>query len=157
MILFLYSFVDHQGWSGTHIPGNPLGLLNVPSLPRIPWEALINMIPKDLVTAPVLLLCWRTKLLHSLYPYLWYVCLCKCVFVSVSICVSVFVYVYVSVSMFVCVCGVCLSLCVCVCVWCVSVCVWSASVFVCLHLCVCIDVHVMLNSNIGTYLMLYTC
>ena len=128
--------MDHQGWSGTHIPGNPLGLLNVPNLPRIPWEALINMIPKDLVTAPVLPLYWRTKLLHPLYPYLWYVCLCvwclcMCVFVSVSICVSV------SVSG--CMCGVCVSVCVCVyvCVVCVCLCVVYVCIYVCAYMFIC--------------------
>ena len=123
--LFLYSFVDHLGWSGTHIPGNPLGLLDVPNLPRIPWEALINMIPEDMASVPVLPLYWRTRLLHPLYPYLWCVCLCMfqvcvCACVCVSVCVHVFqVCVFVCVYMSVCLCvGVseCVYVCVCACV-----------------------------------------
>ena len=132
---FLYSFVDHQGWSGTHIPGNPLGLLDVPNLPRIPWEALINMIPEDMASVPVLPLYWRTRLLHPLYPYLWCVCVCLCVCVCVCMC-------FRSVSVYTC-------LCVCVCAYvylCVDV---SECVYVCVCACVsvCVSVDLMYVAN----------
>ena len=107
MYFKLYSFVDHQGWSGTHIPGNPLGLLDVQNLPRIPWEALVNLIPEDMPTAPVLPLCWRTRLLHPLYPYLKCVCVCACVCVSVSVfvCLCLCLSVFLSITIVTTVCS----------------------------------------------------
>ena len=74
-----------------------------------PWEALVNLTTDDMKTAPVLPLCWRTRLLHPFYPYLEYVVvvvvvvvvwvLCVCV---VCVCVHACVRVHVCVCMYMC-------------------------------------------------------
>ena len=80
---FVISFAGFQEWPGGRVPGNPLGL-QVPINHRpSPWEAMINLTTDDMKTVPVLPLCWRTRLLHPLYPYLKCVCVCVCVCVRV--------------------------------------------------------------------------
>ena len=122
------SFLRHQGIQNTS---------------TTPWQPLVDLIPKDMATAPVLRLYWRTRLLHPFYPYLWYMCVCcvvcMCVFVCVFVCVCV-VCVYVVCICRVFVCVLCVFVCVCVCacmrVVCVCLCV---CVFVCMCVLLCMS------------------
>ena len=69
-----------------------------------PWEALLALTTDDMKTAPVLPLCWRTRLLHPLYPYNKYVPMLLCVCVRTYVCLHVCMCVCVCVCVFMCVC-----------------------------------------------------
>ncbi|XP_065916020.1 uncharacterized protein [Dysidea avara] len=67
---YINNFAGLQNWPAGQIPGN-LAWLTVPLNQRpSPWQSMMDLMGKDLKSAPVLPFSWRTRLLHPLYPYM---------------------------------------------------------------------------------------
>lgn len=76
----LYSHVDWPLWLNTDTFNSKFHMFNT-LLPAnwYPWEPLVELLASSLLKqAPVLKVCWRTRLLHPRYPYFNEIFQCFC-------------------------------------------------------------------------------